>query len=164
MKSSKSARLTGSRAQRNMGRGRSGSSLRLWDRRVTAQSRIRERTARNTSMRTFSAISSVVLVMAAVAAAPAHAFDASMAQAASEMPPPEAASALTAGGIGNSVADPLPGFMNTTVSDEVPPQLGEKTTASEAFNMARNLYRRGEKTEAMNVLQFAANQGHIGAR
>jgi uncharacterized protein len=113
-------------------------------------------------MRIFSAISSVVVVMAAVAVSPAHAFDASMATA--ELPPPEAASALTATGIGSAVADPLPGLMNTTVSDEVSPQLGEKTTASEAFNMARNLYRRGEKTEAMNVLQFAANQGHIGAR
>ncbi|BCJ90696.1 hypothetical protein IZ6_14310 [Terrihabitans soli] len=86
-----------------------------------------------------------------------------MANAASELPPPEAASALTAGGIGASTAETL-GLMNTTVSDEVPPTLGDKTTASEAFNMARNLYRRGEKTEAMNVLQFAANQGHIGAR
>lgn len=114
-------------------------------------------------MRTFSAISSAFVVMAAVAAAPAHAFDAAMAQNAAEMPPPEAASALTAGGIGASMPDPL-GLMNTTVSDELPPQLGEKTTASEAFNMARNLYRRGEKTEAMSVLQFAANQGHIGAR
>lgn len=113
-------------------------------------------------MRTFSSISFVVLVMAVVAALPAHAFDASMAKA--ELPPPEAASALTATGIGSAVGDPLPGLMNTTVSDEVAPQLGEKTTASEAFNMARNLYRRGEKTEAMNVLQFAANQGHIGAR
>jgi uncharacterized protein len=115
-------------------------------------------------MRTFSAISSAFVVMAAVAAAPAHAFDASMAQSAAEMPPPDAANALTAGSVGTSVANPLPGLMNTTVSDEVPPQLGDNTTASEAFNMARNLYRRGEKAEAMNVLQFAANQGHIGAR
>jgi TPR repeat protein len=103
------------------------------------------------------------LALAAFAAAPAHAFDLSTAQNASEFPPPEAANALTAGSVSSAVADPL-GLMNTTVSDEVPPQLGEKTTASEAFNMARNLYRRGEKTEAVSVLQFAANQGHIGAR
>ena len=114
-------------------------------------------------MRTFSAISSVLVVTAAFAAAPAHAFEASIAQSASEFPPSEAANALTAGGISAPMGGPL-GLMNTTVSDELPPQLGDKTTASEAFNMARNLYRRGEKTEAMNVLQFAANQGHIGAR
>jgi TPR repeat protein len=115
-------------------------------------------------MRTFSAISSVLVVTAAFAAAPALAFDASTMMSAAEMPPPETASSLSATGVGVPMTDSLPGLLNTTVSEEVPPTLGEKTTASEAFNMARNLYRRGEKTEAMNVLQFAANQGHIGAR
>jgi TPR repeat protein len=113
-------------------------------------------------MRTYSAINSVLAVMAAVAASPAFAFDASLANA-GELPPPEAASALTAP-IGAAVADPLPGLMDATISDSAATQLGDKTTAPEAFNMARNLYRRGEKTEAMNVLQFAAGQGHIGAQ
>ena len=96
-------------------------------------------------------------------AAPALAFDASMANSASQLPPPDTASALTAP-IGAAVAAPLPGLMDATASDAALPQIDEGTTASEAFNMARNLYRRGDKGEAMNALQFAAGQGHIGAQ
>lgn len=116
-------------------------------------------------MRTYSSISSAFVVMAAFVAGPAFAFDASLATTGGALPGPESAAALTAGSVGVPVTvDPLPNLVESRITDEVPPQLGEKTTPSEAFNMARNLYRRGEKTEAMTVLQFAAGQGHIGAQ
>jgi TPR repeat protein len=44
------------------------------------------------------------------------------------------------------------------------PEIGEKTTAAEAFHIGRNLLRRGDAIEAFNALQFAAKQGHVGAQ
>jgi TPR repeat protein len=37
-------------------------------------------------------------------------------------------------------------------------------TPLEAFNMARNAYRAGDKATALTALQFAAGQGHAGAQ
>lgn len=119
-------------------------------------------------MRTSSSISSVVVLLAAFAAGPAFAFDASLATVGGDlpvaMPVGDTSSALTAVPAVPMQQDNGADLMSSPTMPNAPPRLGEKTTAAEAFTMARNLYRRGEKGEAMTVLQFAAGQGHIGAQ
>jgi TPR repeat protein len=115
-------------------------------------------------MRTFSSVSSVFVVMAACAAGPAFAFDASLATQMEELPVAESSYSFNAEtSVVPNTAQSMPSPLDMPAMPDHP-QLGKDTTASEAFNMARNLYRRGEKSEAMNVLQFAAGHGHIGAQ
>src|SRR5690606_34331649 len=100
-------------------------------------------------------------VMAMFVAGPAFAFDASLATQVDEIPVAESSYSFAPQG------PVMPSAPQATLSPlDMPampdnPRLGEDTTASDAFTMARNLYRRGEKNEAMSVLQFAAGRGHI---
>ena len=115
-------------------------------------------------MRTFKSISSAFALTAALAAGPAFAFDASLATAMEEAPIAESSSSLTAvPSLVPSTSEPMPSPLEMP-EITAQPSLGADTTASEAFNMGRNLFRRGEKAEAMTVLQFAAGQGHVGAQ
>jgi len=114
-------------------------------------------------MRIFNPINPAFAFVAVFSAAPAFAFDLAPPASAGDIP-------LDTRVLGSAPLAPpanvpsMPNLLDANASSEAPPQLGEKTTASEAFNMARNLYRRGEKAEAMTALQFAAGQGHIGAQ
>ena len=116
-------------------------------------------------MRISSKISSVCSVVIAFAATSAGAFE-MVPPAAAETVPSDVSAGFNPVPLSMPLAPPAPApdMLDTNASTLAPPRLGEKTTASEAFNMARNLYRRGEKTEAMTALQFAAGQGHIGAQ
>lgn len=115
-------------------------------------------------MRTFSSVRTMIVVSAAAFAAPALAFDMSTAQLAGEIPASQAdlpfssALPLTA----PSQPDSSMPAMGLAIPDT--PQIGEKTSAGEAFHIGRNLLRRGDSDEAFTALQFAAKQGHVGAQ
>ncbi len=117
-------------------------------------------------MRTSSFVGSALALIAAVAAGPAIAFQADLSSMAMQIPASETSDSSSLRAIPLSVQSsptPVMPSMGLGTMPEVP-ALGDKTTADEAFNMARNLYRRGEKQEAINAFQFAAGQGHVGAQ
>ena len=114
-------------------------------------------------MRTSSSICSLLALTAVFAAGRALAFDASLATQMTEMPVSEMSSPITAMPLMAPNSEPMPSVLDMPAMPESA-AIGESTTASEAFNMARNLYRRGDRREALTAFQFAANQGHIGAQ
>ena len=58
-----------------------------------------------------------------------------------------------------SAAAPIPANAQDTPFDEI---IG--MSPGEVFALGFNAYKRGEKVEALEVLRFAADQGHPGAR
>lgn len=115
-------------------------------------------------MRTFRSIRTLAFGVAAFSAAPALAFDVSTAQVgeipvnqAVEMPFSSAMPLTAPSQAGTGVPS-----MDLAIPEQ--PEIGEKTTASEAFHIGRNLLRRGDSVEAFNALQFASKEGHVGAQ